>query len=437
MKSWPKPSSWKAERARSLTRPGEALAKDISGSNCRQTVEAFLQRLDDREPAVRAFVDVQPERLLRESDCLDRSDTDQHGPLFGMLVAVKEIFDVSGYRCSWGTEIHRDRIPQTDAIAVKRLKAADALIAGTTVSTEYALARTGPTTNPHDPARTPGASSQGSAAAVGAGLTDVAIGSQTIGSVIRPAAYCGCIGFKPTWNLCSLSGAMPLSLTLDHIGLIARNPMLVRRLLSVLSDNPVAPTPVGRLRQLRPWFSEMIDPAMFDACTKTVSLLSADYEQAGELYLPESIASQEESLLEIILAAGMSRSHGRDLDHSADLMSERVAGLIRKGRDLTPATLDRTLALRSQIADQVDGMIGDDILIMPATTGIAPLLSDGTGSRSPQRLWSLTGQPAITVPVSHHQGLPVGVQLIAARRHDDALLAVAERLYQATARAND
>ena len=82
-------------------------------------------------------------------------------------------------------------------------------------------------------------------------------------------------------------------------------------------------------------------------------------------------------------------------------------------------------------------MIGADILIMPATTGIAPLLSDGTGSRSPQRLWSLTGQPAITVPVSHHQGLPVGVQLIAARRHDDALLAVAERLHQATARAND
>ena len=437
MKNWPKPSSWKAEKARSLTRAGEALVKDTSGTSCRTAVEAFLQRLDDREPTVRAFIDVQPERLRREADCLDRISPDQRQSLFGMLVAVKEIFDVSGYRCSWGTEIHRDRIPHTDALAVRRLKAADALIAGTTVSTEYALARTGPTTNPHDPGRTPGASSQGSAAAVGAGITDVAIGSQTIGSVIRPAAYCGCIGFKPTWNLCSLSGVMPLSPTLDHIGLIARDPALVRRLLTVLTDRPVAPAPVGKLRQLRSWFSDPIDPAMIDACNKAASLLSADYAQAEDLSLPDNIASQEEQLLEIILAAGMSRSHGTDFDRSGDLMSERVAGLIVKGRDLNSTDLDQALSLRSQIAAQIDDLIGDDVLIMPATTGIAPLLSDGTGSRSPQRLWSLTGQPAITVPVSDHQGLPVGVQLIAARQHDDALLTVAEQLYQATAGPKD
>jgi len=149
--------------------------------NCVAAVQQFLTRANELEPGLRAFTTIDTERLVTQAEALDHLPTDQRGPLHGSLFAVKEVYDVEGYVCGWGTPIHSERRPTRDAVSVARLREAGAIVAGITVSTEYALGKTGPTTNPHDPTRTPGASSQGSAAAVGAGLVSAALGSQTIG----------------------------------------------------------------------------------------------------------------------------------------------------------------------------------------------------------------------------------------------------------------
>ena len=150
---------------------------DGASTPCIDAVEAFLDKAADIEPTLHAFTSIDANRLRREAATLDSLPASARGPLHGVLVAVKEVYDVAGYECGWGTPIHAGRIPKDDCSAVSKLRSAGALIAGITVSTEYAMSRTGPTVNPFDATRTPGASSQGSAAAVGAGLVPAALGS--------------------------------------------------------------------------------------------------------------------------------------------------------------------------------------------------------------------------------------------------------------------
>ena len=175
-----------ATAAAAATRAGTCTAEALTA--------ACLKRIDAREPSVRAFVDMQRDRALAEVRDLDWRVAGERGPLHGVPVAVKEVFDVAGMICGWGTPIRENQVPRRDAVVVARLRAAGAVVVGTTVSTEYAVWTAGPNTNPHDPARTPGGSSSGSAAAVAAGMVPLAIGSQTIGSVVRPAVYCGALG---------------------------------------------------------------------------------------------------------------------------------------------------------------------------------------------------------------------------------------------------
>jgi Asp-tRNA(Asn)/Glu-tRNA(Gln) amidotransferase A subunit family amidase len=393
--------------------------------------ERFLARAAEIEPDLRAFRSIDAGHLRADAAALDALPESRRGPLHGMLLAVKEVFDVCGYVCGWGTPIHDGRRPAADARAVARLRAAGALVAGITVSSEYAISRTGPTTNPFDPARTPGASSQGSAAAVGAGLVPAALGSQTIGSIIRPASYCGCIGFKPTWGAIDVGGSMPLSGPLDHVGFLAADPKVAAALMDVLMP-AMAAEPVGlptTATVLRPWYSDGAAPAVLAALDEAAGHLRAKKIAVGDGVLPDGVAAQEAGVIDTLLAHDMAMHHGGDFDAQGDKMSDRVRDYITRGRGMTAADYTAALAGRDKIAAALDDWIGDGVILMPATVDVAPLLSEGTGPREPQRLWTLGGQPAMTVPVARADGLPIGVQVIARRGADRRVLAVAALLF--------
>lgn len=407
-------------------------ADSLSNGGVAETAEAFLSHAADLEPVLHAFRQIDAERLRADAAVLDALPVEKRGSLFGMTVAVKEVFDVSGYVCGWGSPIHDGRRPMADAAAVARLKAAGAVIAGITVSTEYAMSRPGPTTNPFDLLRTPGASSQGSAAAVGAGLVPAALGSQTIGSIIRPASYCGCIGFKPTWGAIAVDGSMPLSAPLDHVGFLAADPNVAEALLDVLMPGPDSELPETGI-VLAPWYREATAPAVRDAVTDATDKLAAKGVPFRADTLPAWIADTEAETLDRLLTHDMARHHGGDFDAQGDLMSERVRDFIRRGRAVKAAAYEEALARREDIAAGLDAWIGEGIVLMPATTDVAPLRSDGTGPREPQRLWTLAGLPAMTVPFAMAGGLPIGVQIVARRGADRRVMAVARQLFNAPA----
>jgi len=405
-------------------------ANDTMGIAAAAT-ERFLARAAEIEPILHAFRSIDAARLRADAATLDALPEIRRGPLHGMLIAVKEVFDVGGYVCGWGTPIHDGRRPAADARAVARLRAAGALVAGVTVSSEYAISRAGPTTNPFDPARTPGASSQGSAAAVGAGLVPAALGSQTIGSIIRPASYCGCIGFKPTWGVIDIGGSMPLSGALDHVGFLAADPKVASALMDVLMPTAAA-EPVGlpaTATVLRPWYPDGAAPAVLAALDAAADHLRAKKIAVDDGALPDGVAAREAGVIDTLLAHDMALHHGGDFDAQGDKMSDRVRDYITRGRGMTAADYTAALAGRDKIAAALDDWIGDGVILMPATVDVAPLLSEGTGPREPQRLWTLGGQPAMTVPVTRANGLPIGVQVIARRGADRRVLAVAALLF--------
>lgn len=394
--------------------------------------EDFLARIEVTEPRVRAFRSIDADRLRAEAAALDTVPPAGRGPLHGLPVAVKEVFDVAGYECGWGTPIHDGRRPDTDAWAVAALRRAGALIAGITVSTEYAMATPGPTTNPYDSKRTPGASSQGSAAAVGSGMVSAALGSQTIGSIIRPAAYCGCIGVKPTFDAIDPAGCMALSDALDHVGFMADRTDTVAALLDVLMPGDGAGESLpGQGLLLNPWYPEPTAPGI-TAAVETAARTLRDLGTAfGEADLPSWIAKEEAKVMDVLLSHDMALHHGGDYDVHGDAMSDRVRGYIDRGRTVTAAQYDAALARQKEMAEAMDDFVGDGVLLMPATTDIAPLLTEGTGPREPQRLWTLVGLPAMTVPVGRVDGLPVGVQVIARRGADRRVLAAVRALFAA------
>lgn len=405
-------------------------ANDTMGIAAAAT-ERFLARAAEIEPILHAFRSIDAARLRADAATLDALPEIRRGPLHGMLIAVKEVFDVGGYVCGWGTPIHDGRRPAADARAVARLRAAGALVAGVTVSSEYAISRAGPTTNPFDPARTPGASSQGSAAAVGAGLVPAALGSQTIGSIIRPASYCGCIGFKPTWGVIDIGGSMPLSGALDHVGFLAADPKVASALMDVLMPTAAA-EPVGlpaTATVLRPWYPDGAAPAVLAALDAAAGHLRTRKIAVDDGALPDGVAAREAGVIDTLLAHDMALHHGGDFDAQGDKMSDRVRDYITRGRGMTAADYTAALAGRDKIAAALDDWIGDGVILMPATVDVAPLLSEGTGPREPQRLWTLGGQPAMTVPVTRANGLPIGVQVIARRGADRRVLAVAALLF--------
>ncbi|MEC9367544.1 MAG: amidase [Pseudomonadota bacterium] len=412
-------------------RAGEVSAED--------TMRRTLDHISRTEPRVHAFVDLKPQQAMEAALAADRVPAEERGPLHGLPIGVKEVFDVAGMRCTWGTSIHEDRIPESDAECVRRMKNAGAIVVGTLVSTEYAIAAAGPTLNPHDPSRTPGGSSSGPGAAVAAGMVPLALGSQTVGSIVRPSVYCGVFGLKPTHGAIPSLGGMPLSPCIDHPGVMAMAPediALAARVLygpmagdpmSVAVAPPGTPPSTGELRVLvaggMP--GSPAGAASQDAVRQAAQRLGRAGARLEEFTFPPSYSGVVDTLY-TLMCRDMALIHGGDYDSAGGQMSEHLRGLIARGRDITGTQFDeaRTRALHWRA--ELEFVLGSDgVLLSPATEGVAPPLAKGTGSNRLQALWSLVGLPVIAVPTGKHEGLPIGVQLGASAGREDLLIAAA------------
>ena len=419
-----------------MTNAGERSAGWIKSADAVMQVEEAAQRIAPREPILKAFRDLNLDAARARAHDLDAQAPEARGPLHGLPVGVKEVFDVAGMRCEWGTPIHAGRVPERDCALVRDLKTAGAVVVGTTAATEYAMAREAATLNPFDAERTPGASSSGSAAAVAAGLVPCTLGSQTIGSGIRPASYCGVLGFKPSHGVLSNEGGMPLSEHLDHPAILASDFDILARVFAVLAGEraKAAQGPSaggGTIVLTPPWYEDAVDASVTAALDDAAGLF-ADIGYKVERRGVSPVAMGEQECLTTILAHDMAHHHGVDYDRAGAQMSEFLRGWIEAGRRVSADQYAAALGRRAEIIAALEEWLPENsIILSAAATGPAPRRSEGTGSRAPQRLWTLAGWPALAVPGWRAGHLPVGVQLVARSGADWLLLGVGRRLTEA------
>ena len=389
-------------------------------------VAACLERITEREETVRAWAHLDARAALAQARARDAEPP--RGPLHGVPVGVKDIVDTADLPTERGSAIHAGRRPGADAACVARLRAAGAVILGKTVTTEFAYFSPGPTRNPADPARTPGGSSSGSAAAVADAMVPVAIGSQTAGSVIRPAAFCGTLGLKPTRGLVDLTGVMALSGNLDTLGWFARDTEDLALLGTVLADEwpdagEASGAPAFALART-PWW-DRADADAQGAVTRAAGRLAAAGASVRDLDLPARFAALPEAQ-EALMAFDMARSLAHEREHHADELSDVLRAFLERGDTIGRAVAGDAVALgaecRALLAEHLEP---GETLLVPAVSGEPPGFDDGvTGDPLFCRAWTLLGVPALSVPgATGSRGAPVGVQFVAPARGDAALVA--------------
>jgi len=392
-----------------------------------ELVRALLARIEVEEPRVGAWQLVDAEGALLAARRLDRAR--DRPPLCGLPVGVKDIIDTAGLATERGSPIHAGRVPERDAEAVARLRAAGAIVLGKTVTTEFAYYRPGKTRNPHDPARTPGGSSSGSAAAVAASFVPAALGTQTAGSVIRPASYCGVVGMKLTHGLVPLDGVSPLAASLDTLGLFARHPADLPPLLEALGvasageERGAGPPRIG-LSRTEQW--ALATPASRTVVEGAAAALARAGAEVREVELGPEFRGLFEAQ-KTIMAVEVARSFAELLRLREGDLSPVLRNLIRVGEATPPREYAAALELARGGRSALPGALGGcDALLTPAALGEAPLGLESTGDPAFCRVWTLLGAPCVAVPAGRGSaGMPVGVQLVGAPGRDHALAAVA------------
>lgn len=405
-----------------------------------ELVEACLARIEAREPDVQAWAHLDPEFAREQAKHCDeqRRSGRPVGPLHGVPVGIKDVFDTRSWPTENGTAIDDGRQPTEDAHVIALLQQAGAVIMGKTVTTELAVYSPGKTRNPHDPAHTPGGSSSGSAAAVASGMVPLAIGTQTNGSVIRPASYCGVFGFKPTHGRISRRGVLQLSPTLDHVGVFARTISDAALLAEALmgydpGDDAMQPRAPARLvatadaaPPATPQLVFVETPAWPQADATTQEAFGELVDTLGDLCdrdpLPPPFDSSAE-LLKRVMNVDLAHNLNGYYERAADSLSDTLRGMIEEGRETHANDYLAALDWREVLGAGLDKVFDRyDAILTPATTGTAPKGMESTGSPAFCSLWSFLGVPAISLPLLiGEDGLPLGVQLVG-RRGDDARL---------------
>jgi len=386
--------------------------------------EHDLARLEEADAPIRSLMP-EPGRAER----LERAvSTAPGGPLRGLLVGVKDIFHVDGLATTAGSTLPLEELAGPEAAAVSLLRSAGAVVLGKTVSTEFAFFEPGPTRNPRNLAHTPGGSSSGSAAAVAAGHCPLALGSQTAGSVVRPAAFCGVVGYKPSYGRISTAGVIPLAESFDTVGLLASSVSWVERAAGVLcawwrrgavNGPPVLGIPDG--------------PYLEQASAEATQVL--DGLGATRIRLFEDVETLNAAHLRL-LKFEMARHHARWFERFADRYRPRTRGAIRDGLAVADADAARIRADRAGVRARIHAAMdasGVDLWVCPAAAGPAPEGLDRTGDPSMQLPWTHAGLPVVTLPWrSAANGLPLGLQVVARFMDDERLLAWAAQLEGAT-----
>ena len=411
-----------------LVAQADALASGATTSA--ELVERALARYAETESKIHAWAWLDPERarrLARASDAKRRSGVPL-GRLEGLLVGVKDIFDTAGIPTENGCNAFQGRVPATDAEAVRVAQTAGAIVIGKTVTAELAYLTPGPTRNPWDPTRTPGGSSMGSAASVAAGVEAGAIGSQTNGSVIRPAAFCGVVGFKPTVGRISTAGALEFSHTLDHVGVFARtvrSAALFAAILANDSQRVPAPGATPRFAALRTSEWDHASDAMRERFQADVDALAA---AGGAVEWPQPPALLEESrgILRTVMLYEGARAVLPKIASRPELVSDYAREQLGIGQRMSDHDYRDAMRQRDQlIVAFADWAAPYDAILTPPTTGEAPT-PETTGDPRFCTRWTLTGAPAITIPTGlGPSGLPLGLQLVGAPADDDRLVRAA------------
>ncbi|MDP2732818.1 MAG: amidase, partial [Hoeflea sp.] len=410
-------------------------------------IKACLDRIAALDGEIQAFEWLDPAFAMRQAEMADvrRRSGRPIGPLHGLPVALKDIIDTKGIPTANGTVIDAGRVPERDAAIVQQLRAAGAIIIGKTVTTELALMHPGKTRNPVNPAHTPGGSSSGSAAAVAAGMVPLAVGTQTGGSVIRPASFCGVTGFLPSAGSIARTGILAQSPTLDRVGVFARSVEDAAMLAEVLfghddADRLTAPAPHPRLLSVAmsqapvtPMFAFVRSPYWDQAgpsCREAMEELSGHLgEGCFEAELP-ALFSEAVSVRTRINQAEMSKLYHRFSRDGLDLLSDGTRAALEKGGKVLAHDYIAALDWPDYLYAALDEIFQRcDAIITPAAPGPAPKGLESTGDPVFNAIWTLCGTPATTLPLfADEDGMPMGVQLVGPRGGDARLLRTARWL---------
>ncbi len=388
-------------------------------------VRACLERIREREPTVHAWVHCDPEQAVAQARALDR--TGPASPLHGVPIGIKDVIDTFDMPTRHGSPIYKDNRPDADAACVALCRDAGMVILGKTVTTEFANRHPGPTANPHNPAHTPGGSSSGSAAAVADFMVPLGFGTQTAGSVIRPAAFCGVIGYKPTFGEISRVGLKLQSGTLDTLGTMARTledlALIRATLLGVpavrLANAPSAPR-IGFCRS-GSWPS--VEPEYQALLEATASRLSKAGAKVADMALPPAfdgvLAAQRR-----VMTFEAARNYAYEKTRHAGLLSPELRGVLAEGDACSFDDYVAAITLGEALRDHLDSVLARefDVLLTPSSLGTPPAGLAATGDAQCNAIWTLAGTPCVTLPAGMaRNGLPLGIQLIGARFGDDKL----------------
>ncbi|MGE5170417.1 MAG: amidase [Rudaea sp.] len=392
-----------------------------------------IARVREREPVVHAFTHLDFDVAMARARALDTQAS--AGLLHGLPIGVKDVFDTVDMPTAYGSPIYAGHRPASDAASVALARAAGAIVLGKTVTTEFATYHPGPTCNPHDPAHTPGGSSSGSAAAVADAMLPLAFGTQTAGSIVRPAAYCGVVGYKPTFGTVSRVGVKMISDTLDTIGGLARSVPDAALFVAAVSgrrelviDAPVREAP--RIGLCRTYEWDRVQPEtreLFDAVGRALRDAGANLR---DVTLPRAFAGLA-AAQKTIMVREVAECLAYERLERPDALSRELAEMVGQGVAVTNAEYDEARAL----ADNARGMLaqvfdGVDVLVAPSTSGEAPAGIDATGDPLFNRMWTLLRVPCVNVPAGRGpHGLPLGVSVVGNLHADGAALRAADWIH--------
>ena len=432
----------------STTSLGLAEAADLLARgqiSCRQLVDDCLARIEEFEPTLHAWAHLDADYARRQADALDRHRKTGKplGPLHGVPVGVKDIVDTTGLPCELGSPVYAGRKPGRDAALVAKLRQAGAVVMGKTVTTEFASYHPAATANPHDPAHTPGGSSSGSAAAVAAHMVPGAIGSQTNASVIRPASFCGIVGFKPSRGVIGRTGVMTQSQSLDQMGVFTRSigdaALLADALAGFDEKDPethppgahpglaqvaAEPVPVApRLAFVKPPMWDKAEPAMRTAIGELAEALG---DRADWVALPDAFENAVRWHA-TVMEAEIARNFHRECETGGDAVSEAFRAIAERGRGHAATAYIAALEAR----DGLNGLLSEifetyDAIVTPSAPGEAPVGLETTGDPIFGTIWTYLGLPALSLPLFRGEnGMPMGAQLAGKPGDDGRLLRTA------------
>jgi Asp-tRNA(Asn)/Glu-tRNA(Gln) amidotransferase A subunit family amidase len=396
----------------------------------RDLVERCLERIRRYDDRLRAWVLVDEDDARRQADDLGRQAAagQFRGPLHGIPVGIKDIFDVAGLPTRAGSPLRENHLAQSDAPLVAALRRGGAVLLGKTVTVEFACFDPPPTRNPWDPAlrRTPGGSSSGSAVALAMGMCLGALGTQTGGSLVRPAAYCGVCALKPTFGRLSTEGVVPVSVHLDHCGPMARTVEDLGPLMACLDGDPrweaeLPPRP-PRLGWLERFFIDEADAQVRIVMSETRQKL----EQAGAVVVPlrfEGDFDEVAAMHRRIMAVEAATYHRGHFPARRDAYGAKIAALLDEGLAARAVDFADALAWQRSLRNRVDALLAPvDALLVPATDTTAPSALETTGTPKFQAPWSCAGVPVVAMPAGlADDGVPVGLQLVGHRHGELAL----------------